>query len=202
MANKKIQILVGIMLLGVLSLLSTFLYATYVGMFEPMFVSAVATSSLVFVTAVSVLLTISLLIEEKRHREQQIIPSFKLGTEAISLGSYGITARNIGNGPAKNIEATVTVKPQNEEYTIEYPNVPSGEILPIGNPFDEVDIEDVNEITLSGECEDILGKEHSINDKQEVRKKSTAEHMIGRDSETKHLKDIAKHLKKIRRNLK
>lgn len=196
------EIVVGLSIAGIVVALGAFLYATYVGLFEPLFVSAIATSGLVLVTAISVVTTISLLKEQQRGREQQITPCFKLETTGIGVGRSGIIARNIGNGPAKNIDIDISIHPQDLDGNKTYPNVASGDILPIGNPFDDVDLDDVEEIKISGKCEDILGNEHTIEDKHRTRQRSTAEIIMGRDTETKHLKDIADNLADIESRLK
>lgn len=203
MAKRGHQISLGLILVSIVAILLSFLYAAYVGLFSPSFVSAVATSGLVLVTAVSVILTISLLNEQSKARKQEIIPAFKLGTKGIALGKRGIIARNIGNGPAQNIEVTVTVQPQNIETSFEYPNVATGEILPIGDPFsDDFDLEQVDKIAISGECEDIMGEIHHIWDEEAVRDISSDEYILTRDTQEKSLKDISNEVKKIRKELR
>lgn len=201
MVNKKLQAGIALILISIISILSWFLYLAYKGNFEPLFVSAVATSALVLVTAVSVILTILLLREERQSRRQQIIPIFKLGKEGTVINPLNVIAQNIGNGPAKNIRGKVILKPQNEEIDFEYPNVPSGEILPIGNIPEDIEFEDIDKITISGECEDILGNKHQINDEQEVRDRAKGTILMDRDKKEKHLRDIADNLKDIRRDM-
>lgn len=203
MPSRGYQITIGLLLLFIIGGLIAFLYASYIGFFDPPFVSAAATSGLVLVTAVSVILTISLLNEHRKTRQQDIIPVFKLQIKPISIGKSGIVARNIGNGPAQNIDITVTIYPQNSEHFLKYPNVAEGDVIPIGNPFeDHIEFENVEKITVSGDCEDVMGEDHLINDRHTIRETSTDEYLLNRNDDEKYLKDLAKETKKIRQELK
>ena len=96
-------------------LLGGFLYGAYRGLLTPEFVSATATSVLVLITAGYAVLTLQLVRETRRSREQEVVPAFKLGIKPWAIGVYGVQIRNIGNGPAQDISATVSLQPDGPE---------------------------------------------------------------------------------------
>lgn len=202
----------GILLLIVVGLMG-FLYASYTGFFEPMFVSAVATAALVLVTTVSVILTLSLLDEERRSREQEIMPTFKINLQGISLSTMGIALKNIGNGPGQNIEANIRIEPQGYEQEITYPNVASGDFVPVGDPFEEISLkpkkfDNYDKLIVEGTCEDIVGNDHDFRDEEALefpkgngvlmRTKSTEQHL---DDISNELSDVVRELKDIEGNM-
>ncbi|SEH14643.1 hypothetical protein SAMN04487967_1700 [Natronorubrum sediminis] len=172
---QKIKAIVGGILAVIIVSLGVFIYASYTGIVEPMLVSAVATAALVLVTAVSVTLTLVLLSEERRARQQEIMPVFKLELKGFYLGHYGIALKNIGNGPAQNVEVNIELQSEKENRTITYPNVAPGNSIPVPEPFEEVKLEkdrfdEFGQITVKGTCEDVTGEEQSISDTYDFQK--------------------------------
>lgn len=202
-ANRLIT--AGILALIILLLLS-FLYGAYVNVFEPQFVAAVATSALVLVTTVSVIMTQSLLNEQKLARRQDIKPSFNILVKAISLGEAGIGLKNVGNGTAKNIEGEITVQPQGAVADFYYSSVPPGQLLPIGNPFDDIsltqDDEDYDKIIAEGTYEDIMGNEWDFKIEESYKKNTIEEYMMKDQSIEESLDDIADEMSDVTSELR
>lgn len=95
------------------TILAVFLYFLWQGLFEPEFVSAVVTSMLVLVTAVSVFLTLLLFKENRVAREREVEPVFNITLESPFAGSSNFVVENIGNGPGRNIDVVLTAQPRN-----------------------------------------------------------------------------------------
>lgn len=200
---RTLQAIVGAILFIISLILGAFLYASYTGVLEPMFVSAVATAALVLVTAVSVCLTLLLLSEERQARQQEIMPSFKIELQGFYLGQYGIAIRNIGNGPAQDVEATLALKPNGEKRKITYPNVDSGDIIPVPKPFEDAKLnsdtlDGFDRIVIEGDCKDIIGNEKEFKDTYDFSThKDMPRRAVGNDSIEDYLKGIVDELDDI-----
>lgn len=201
MAGRKAKIGVVTLLGLIVGSLIWFLHAAYTGRFETAFVSAVATAALVLVTTVSVTLTLILLDEERQARKQEIMPVFKAELKGVSIGRMGIALKNIGNGPAQNIDATVEIHPNGEKQEVQYRNVNSGDIVPIPDPFEDVTInndmdEEYTHITVQGTCEDIVGNGYKIDDRLNLDLDNGMGHpsLMKGDTIEDYLKEIADEL--------
>ena len=159
----------GILFLTII--ICVFLYFAAEGRFEPEFVSAVVTSMLVLVTAVSVFLTVLLLRENRIAREREVEPAFNISLESVFAGGSNFVIENIGNGPGQNIEAILTLEPQgNKLIEIERKNMrPDDTVLELA-PTEEptVSIDEGETVKLEGTCENIFGKEVDIYDESKI----------------------------------
>lgn len=208
MAQRKTKIGVVSLLGLIVGSLIWFLYAAYTGEFEPAFVSAVATAALVLVTTVSVTLTLILLDEERQARKQEIMPVFKTELKGVSIGRMGIALKNIGNGPAQNIDATLEIHPDGEKQEIQYPNVNSGDIVPISDPFEDTTInsdtiDEYSYISVEGTCEDIIGNKYDIDERLYLNSDNELGYpgLMSGDTVEDHLEDIAGELGDIEKEL-
>jgi hypothetical protein len=171
--------------------------------------TAIGTVLLVVITGGYAAATYLLLVETKKARQQEIIPMFKLDLKGVSIGKMGVAVKNIGNGPARDINATIRLHPNGGENTVGYLNVATGDFLPFPEPFEnqlltsEV-IESYDKITIEGTCKDLMGKEHSFSDSYPLI--SPGESSLGRlmqDSGVeRYLKDIKKELDGIENEIR
>ncbi|MFC4986711.1 hypothetical protein [Saliphagus infecundisoli] len=158
----------GIVLLTIV--ICSFLYFVHEGLFEPEFGSAVVTSMLVLVTAVSVFLTLLLVKENKTARERENKPVFTITTGSIYSNSYQLAVENIGNGPAQNVDITMTTEPDNIDAKLERKNVRPGDIcLDSATHITANHIpERYKTVSIKGTCEDIFGNEVEVNNEAKV----------------------------------
>lgn len=167
--------LVGLGLLSIV--LAIFLYYAASGVLEPEFVSAAVTSMLVFVTGISVFITLLILKEDQTARRKNVEPVFTLSTRTVSHGSYDIIIKNIGNGPAQNIDIAVSAHPSGTTSSIYRKNIrPGEEILQMSSDLGiglKADFNQVDYISIDGKCTDIYGNTVPISDKYDTSKIST-----------------------------
>lgn len=153
------------------SIIVAFLFFSWQGLFEPEFVSAIVTSMLVLVTAVSVFLTLLLLRENQVAREREAEPVFNITLESPFAGSSSFVIENIGNGPGRNIDIVLTAHPQDCMIShIERKNIrPNDKVLEIDQPVGPpVSFDNIESVKLEGTCENIFGKEIEIYDESRV----------------------------------
>lgn len=153
------------------TIIVVFLYFSWQGLFDPEFVSAVVTSMLVLVTAVSVFLTLLLFKENRVAREREVEPVFNITLESPFAGSSSFVIENIGNGPGRNIDVILTAHPKGCMISyIERKNIrPDDKVLEIDRPVGpSVSFEDIKSVKLEGTCENIFGKELEIYDESRI----------------------------------
>lgn len=157
------------------TIMIVFLYSTQQGVFEANFVSAVITSMLVFVTAVSVFMTLLLLRENRTARQKEYEPAFSLSLKSIFSGTRSIVIENIGNGPAQDVDVTLTVKPNDMEYEMKRKNVRPGDgFLNLRSEI-PVNPEEAEKVVIDGECKDVFGNKVEIYSESDVDILRTAE---------------------------
>jgi Ca2+/Na+ antiporter len=127
-------------------------------------ISAFASMLMVVVTGLYVFFTYKLVRETQEAREQDVAPviTFDLIDEKPVLV-------NVGNGPASQIEVTLSAEPDGISESIEIMNLASGEHQEIvGTPFyghfqrgGDKD-PDFDELRVTGSCVDGFGNERSI----------------------------------------
>ena len=165
MIRRRAWIAGGIIAL-IIGILVYVLYQTSRGEFGPAFASAFATSALVLVTAISAILTIFLLIGQSRERKQNIKPVFKPVVKSYTLSDAGIAIKNIGDGPAVDMEVTIEGHETGRDNTVTRPNLAEGSIFSIPKPledesFDPGDLDDLEKLSIRIKCEDIMGNEYT-----------------------------------------
>lgn len=96
------------------------------GVIEPTDVQLFTSGLLVLLTTLYVFFTAMIMLENVRHREQDIQPGF-----AIQMMPSGVEISNVGNGPAINAEITLALldsdKEEEESTTIKNQDIPSGD---------------------------------------------------------------------------
>ena len=213
--RTQVTLFAGSLLL--ILLLGSFLYGAYRGLLTPEFVSAAATSVLVLITAGYAVLTLQLVRETRRSREQEVVPAFKLGIKPWAISIYGVQIRNIGNGPAQDISATVSLQPDGPEGKVTYQNVAPGDAIPVPKPFhetrlDQDTLDKYNNLKVDGKAYDIFGNPHDISDTYNlglVKEQNTATSLMEQNNQEKYMKDIKDGLgdiesevKSLNRNIK
>jgi len=113
--SVPILVIAGILLL--------FLYGSYLGYFPSPFVSAVASSLLVLVTAISVTLTSILLQEQREANRQEVKPVIRIEVVPVSIATYDSILENVGNGLAQDVTAKLALKPDGPEWKVSERNV-------------------------------------------------------------------------------
>jgi len=204
--NRVVGILGLLVLAGILT---GFLYLTWDGVFEPSFVSAVVTSMLVMVTGISVFLTLLLLEENRTARQREFEPSFTVYLEPVAIGAFDVVLENIGNGPAKDVEATLRLYPDEIEWKFRRQNVRPGDKAPAfiseeDIVFKQESSDEFDKITVQGECTDVFGNTVEFSDAYDMallRSGEYTQHLPYEDRLEQKVDDIASNLRDINRTL-
>ena len=184
--------------------------ATYFGLFrdiiEPLsavttFVSAGASILLVVVTAAYVVLTREMVAETEEARKQEVMPILDLEWESISLGTWSPKLKNVGNGPAMDVEATIEVVPNGEEHTIASKNIAPRDFAGTISPQITADASKrYDEVLVTGTYTNVFGetKPFEINfDLEILSNTNSADALMKRDKDKKNLEKIASSIKSI-----
>lgn len=147
-------------------------------------------------------MTQRLVHETKKAREQEVVPIFILEFQAWFIGSYGVQIKNIGNGPAQNFEAELSLEPNGPKETITYQNIASGDTIPVPRPFDETDIvrdtaEEYDILRIDEKCNDIYNNEKPVSDTyvlDQMGEKVRRESYVKEDRPEDHLEDLTDEL--------
>lgn len=208
MSNFRRWVFVGGFVVLIL-LLSFFMYLAAVGDIENSLVSAISSSIIALVTLAYVYLTFELVNETRRARVQEVQPAFSVDLEPASIGSYGVAIKNIGNGPAKDLEATITLNPGDQETEIEYKTLAPDDYAPVAEPFEESINEEIaemyDEIEVNGTYTDIFGNTSQFSGEyklQLLEKGDSKSLHMKRENTDRHMRDLVRELRKIRRELK
>lgn len=204
------RVLGGLGLLILAAILGSFLYFTWNGTFEATFVSAAVTSMLVMVTGISVFFTLLLLEENRIARKREFEPAFSVYLEPIAIGVFDVVLENIGNGPAQDVEATLTLFPSEITWDFQRKNVRPGDKAPafITNEnitFRQKSSKDFDKITVEGKCTDVFGNRVNFSNtyNMELLKSGEHEQHLPYENRTeRNLKDISRSLKDIKKALK
>lgn len=200
--NRIIGVLGLLVLAGVLL---TFLYFAWEGVFEPLFVSAVGTSALVLVTGTSVFLTLLLLEENRTARKREVKPSFSIQLEPVAISTFGVVIENIGNGPAKDVEATLTLYPNEDQWDFRRKNIRPGDqagASPDDITFSKDSGGKYDRISIEGKCTDVFGNTIPFSDSFDMELLQNGKY--GGYNPHEHedeLEEIQKVLNKIRRSI-
>lgn len=194
--RESVKITVPVLIIA--GILSMFLYFSYKGTFSPPFVSAVASSLLVLVTAVSVILTSTLLQEQKEANRREVKPIIRLDVVPVSIGGSNSIIENVGNGLAQDVTATLKLQPDGPEWTVAERNVRIDDKIPAFAP-DEVDFRDTDyeEIELTGNVTDMFNECYEIDDIYELGKASNRGYLPYDDGIADKLGDIESELSDI-----
>ena len=167
--NLRKSLLASMPVLGITGILVLFLYYTYNGTFLPSFVSAVASSLLAIVTTVSVILTLTLLQEQREANRREVKPIVRIDIVPVSINKYNSILENIGNGLAQNLTANLKLHPNGPEWDISERNVRINDKIPAFPP-ESIDFEDseYHSLVLSGTVTDMFGHEYPLDDKYEI----------------------------------
>ena len=155
--SVPILVIAGILLL--------FLYGSYLGYFPSPFVSAVASSLLVLVTAISVTLTSILLQEQREANRQEVKPVIRIEVVPVSIATYDSILENVGNGLAQDVTAKLALKPDGPEWKVSERNVRVDDKVAAFPPNDdELDSERYDKTELRGKVTDMFGEEYNMYD--------------------------------------
>ena len=110
------------------------LYAAIEGIITGGIASLAASLLLVLLTAVYALFTLWMAHETRRGRQQEIQPVLEFRPR-----EYGSTIVNLGSGPARNIDVTLTLTPNGESHSVQWQALPSErEIMIPAEPFSSI----------------------------------------------------------------
>ena len=180
------------------------------------YAQVVSTGLLVLAGLISAAISHRHVEESRKAREQEFMPLFGVRTKSYSINQLpGIKITNIGNGPAHEVNLKVSILPDGPDFNIEQQNIRKDDFVALGNPFNEKEMEEnlsseelvekYEKIKIKGECKDVFGNKHHIEQEyllNELLGRSSYDLMLKDDDRKKHLKNIAKELKKIRREIK
>jgi hypothetical protein len=172
--------------------------------------SALASVFLAAVTALYTSFTRKQVNETQKSRKQEIIPVFELDVEYYAMSGIGVVLRNIGNGPARNVEVTLILDPGPIEAEIRNKNVRAGDFIGVADPFETVSMEpdeldQFDELRVEGKCENLRGDEIEIGDSFDLTlldQDDDSAFFQSRDRSEKHLRDISRELKRARKETK
>lgn len=172
--------------------------------------SAFASVFLAVVTALYTSFTRKQVNEAQKSRKQEIVPVFELDIDYYAMSSIGVILRNIGNGPARNVEVTLILEPDEIEEEVRNKNVRAGDFIGIADPFETVpmnpdELDRFDELRVEGKCENLRGDEIEIADSFDLsllNQDDDSAFFQSRDRSEKHLRDIAKELKRVRKETK
>lgn len=192
------------------AILAVFLYFTWRGLLAASFVSAVVTSMLVLVTGSSVFLTLLLLEENQIARRREFKPSLTVYLEPVAIGLLDVVIENIGNGPARDIGATLILLPDGIEWEFRRQNLRPGDKAPAFAPiedagFDLNSAQEYDMIAIEGECTDIFGGEIQFSDSYDMDLLYSGEHnqhLPYEERLERKVDNVAKNLKDINKTLK
>lgn len=199
----------GILFLGVVigAIAGAWIVTAYLGFIRGVFqsisdltafISAGATVVLVIVTTAYVILTGRLVSETRDARQQEVMPVMNLELESYMMGALSPMIRNIGNGPAVDVEATVRLEPDGEEYEIGSKNIAPGEFAMSPYPAVGGDShEDYNKLSVHGFYTDVFGQRLPFEDEinlENLSKLNEVEPSTHEEQQLKYLRKIEESL--------
>jgi hypothetical protein len=152
------------------------------------------------ITAVYVILTGQLLRETKNARRQELMPIMNLDLEQYAIGALGPKLENVGNGPARDVDATVKLVPGGKENTITSKNIRPGDFAASVGPVSPDSHENYNKMVVEGEYTDAFGERECFKDEFDLailENLDGAESMMDRDRQLREIKKIRKDLGSI-----
>lgn len=127
-------VLGGVFFSLLICVVGVLLYAAIEGIVTGGTASLAASLLLVLLTAVYAFFTLWMAHETRRSRQQEIQPVLEFRPR-----EYGSTIVNLGSGPARNIDVTLTLMPDGESHSVQWQSLPSGqEIMIPAEPFSSI----------------------------------------------------------------
>lgn len=164
-------------------------------------IQAIASVALFMVTGAYVFLTRQLVTETRDAREQEIKPVLSLTTEGFSIEKSVPVIKNIGGGPAIDVNATVELIPDGPSGTIQSKTLAPGEKAASATPeVTRETAENYDSIVVSGTSENIWGNRDPFNDEFNlslVTDNDGADSVLDRDQSEWLLRQIEKNLRNI-----
>lgn len=161
--------------------------------------------SLVVVTFLYMILTGFLVLETRLSRKQEILPVVNLNVEPYAIGARGAQIENIGNGPAKNVDATIKFEPDGPKGQIQSKNVRAGGFIGSEEPeISDKNLEEYDQLVVSGYWTNIWGGRTHFKDSvktQSVGEYDIADSLMSEDDELRYLDKIETQLKNISNEL-
>lgn len=134
LGRRKTLLLGGAVLLVFLAFSLSLFYAAWQGVISNGVASLVASLLLVFVTLIYASITLWMAIETHRSRQQEIKPVLEFRPR-----EYHSSIVNIGNGPARDIDLTLTLEPEGDSRTVQWQSLAPGQEIAITvEPFSSI----------------------------------------------------------------
>lgn len=129
---------VGIVVAGVFLLLlvasGVLLFLTFVGRISGAVATLAATLTLVVLTGLYAAITYRMMVETKKGREQEIRPVLE-----FHAGEYMSQIKNVGGGPARTLDITLSLVPDGVAHGIRHQSIPAGESVAVpAEPFSSI----------------------------------------------------------------
>lgn len=147
-----VVVAVGVFVLLIVSS-GVLLFLTFVGRISGAVATLAATLTLVVLTGLYAAITYRMMVETKKGREQEIRPVLE-----FHAGEYMSQIKNVGGGPARNLDITLSLVPEGVTHGIRHQSIPAGESIAVpAEPFSSIG--DRGFLELQAEGVDIDGDE-------------------------------------------
>lgn len=164
-------------------------------------VNAAATVVLVLVTGGYVALTYRLVGETRDARRQEVMPVINVEPEPYAIGAYGAKVENVGNGPAKDVDATISLEPGGPEHELRSKNIAAGGFTGSLEPEMKRDVaEDYERLEIDGCLTDVWGVRddfHDVFDLGLLAEDDGADSIMEDDQVSRRLRNIERSLESI-----
>ena len=169
-----------------------------------------ANIALVLVTFALAVPTWRMVSEMRRTRLLSIQPRLALDVKILGAGLGLITVRNVGEGPAMNVQATLTFEGRGEAREVAFHCVSEDQMHSYLPPRDEgnelMRMDELtatsDRVTLRGRMQDALGHEHAIDEGIALAEAWEITKVSNRRLDPDHPQEIVNELKAIKDNLK
>lgn len=191
---KSLIVLGGIFFVALLCVSGVLLFAAYEGIIDGGTASLGTSVLLVVLTGTYAFITLWMTYETKQSRQQAVQPVLEFQPR-----EYRSTIVNLGNGPARKIDLTLTFEPKGDSHQITWHSlIPHQEVVITTAPFSMIadreyldlqlqatdrDLEETQnddfwegfdgypyeQLHMTGSCEDIWGNTEKIDEQYDVR---------------------------------
>lgn len=157
---------------------------------------------LVVVTAIYAGLTWKLVRETKDARQQEIMPAISLELESVIHGAVTPVLKNIGNGPAREVNTELQLLPDGPNEEFNRKSIASnGSSSTLGLQIGSERAEEYSELSVTGTCTDAFGKEYPIEDEicldTHLSALAGSGDSLNQDPQVRQLENIERHLESI-----
>jgi len=177
-------------------------------LFQPTWLSVIASLVLAILTAVYVLQTQGMLREMTETRKAEFLPHVKAGLKYPAPMAVYLRIENVGKGAAVNVNVTYGLQPSSEPFKRwVYPLFSPEEsysFLLQPSDFNKL-IKQYDFLVVRGTCEDVFGQKHEINEKidlKETHKGWSESMMIMESSLEDRLREVSGEVKEVGRAIR